>query len=159
MEGSPRNGCSGTRRVSSSSLGRYHPGRATARRRDLIWMRSIGERIDPGEAMAVDTTRRTILVTGFEPFGGISENPSQAVVEALNRTTVQRRTELVTDVLPCEFRAAGERIVSLIREYQSEAVLSLGLAASAAAIRLERHALNLNDAIRPDNAGDLASGR
>jgi pyroglutamyl-peptidase len=38
-------------------------------------------------------------------------------------------------------------------------VVSLGLAASAAAVRLERHALNLNDALRPDNAGDLASGR
>ena len=47
-----------------------------------------------------------LLVTGFEPFGGIAVNPSQAVVEALGRNTVQRRAELVTEILPCEFRAA-----------------------------------------------------
>jgi len=35
----------------------------------------------------------------------------------------------------------------------------VGLAASAAAIKLERHALNLNDSARPDNGGDLATGR
>jgi pyroglutamyl-peptidase len=100
-----------------------------------------------------------ILVTGFEPFGGIPVNPSQAVVEALGRSTIERRAEVVTEVLPCEFGRAGERVVTLIRELRPDAVLSLGLAASAAAIRLERHALNLNDALRPDNAGDLASGR
>jgi pyroglutamyl-peptidase len=100
-----------------------------------------------------------ILVTGFEPFGGIPENPSQAVIEALACSPVQRRARLVTEILPTEFRAAGERIVTLIREHRPRAVVSLGLAASAAAIRLERHALNLNDARRPDNAGDLASGR
>jgi pyroglutamyl-peptidase len=100
-----------------------------------------------------------ILVTGFEPFGGIPINPSQAVVEALGQRASERRAELVTEILPCEFRAAGDRIVTLIRELRPDAVVSLGLAASAAAIRLERHALNLNDALRPDNAGDLASGR
>src|SRR5689334_22919775 len=100
-----------------------------------------------------------ILVTGFEPFGGFEANPSQNVVEALGRSTLQRRAELVTAILPCEFRAAGDRIATLIRELRPDAVVSLGLAASAAAIRLERHALNLNDARRPDNAGDLATGR
>jgi pyroglutamyl-peptidase len=100
-----------------------------------------------------------ILVTGFEPFGGIPVNPSQAVVEALGKRAGERRAELVTEILPCEFRAAGSRIVTLIRELRPAAVVSLGLAASANAIRLERHALNLNDALRPDNAGDLASGR
>jgi pyroglutamyl-peptidase len=101
-----------------------------------------------------------ILVTGFEPFGGIPENPSQAIVEALRqRPAAERRAELVTEILPCEFRAAGERIVALIREHHPDAVVSIGLAASASAIRLERHALNLNDAVRPDNGGDLATGR
>jgi pyroglutamyl-peptidase len=101
-----------------------------------------------------------ILVTGFEPFGGIAENPSQAIVEALRqRPASERRAEIVTEILPCEFRAAGERIAKLIRELQPAAVVSVGLAAGATAIRLERHALNLNDARNPDNAGDLASGR
>lgn len=101
-----------------------------------------------------------ILVTGFEPFDGLAANPSQAIVEALaRRPATDRRTELVTEILPCEFRAAGNRIVTLIRELRPAAVVSMGLAASASAIRLERHALNLNDSARPDNGGDLATGR
>ena len=101
-----------------------------------------------------------ILVTGFEPFVGIPENPSQAIVEALRqRPVAERRAGLVTEIVPCEFRAAGERIVTLIRELRPDAVVSVGLAAGASAIRLERHALNLNDALRPDNGGDLATGR
>jgi len=101
-----------------------------------------------------------ILVTGFEPFGGVAENPSQAIVEALaKRPSGERRADIVTEILPCELRAAGERIVALIRERRPDAVVSIGLAAGAAAIRLERHALNLNDALKPDNSGDLASGR
>jgi pyroglutamyl-peptidase len=101
-----------------------------------------------------------ILVTGFEPFGGVPENPSQAIVNALRqRSASERRAEIVAEILPCEFRGAGERLVSLIRELRPDAVISIGLAAGAAAIRLERVALNLNDAARPDNGGDLATGR
>ena len=101
-----------------------------------------------------------ILLTGFEPFGGIPENPSQAIVEALRQADGAGRTyELVTEILPCEFGRAGERIVALILEHRPDAVVSVGLAASATAVRLERLAINLDDALRPDNAGDLATGR
>jgi pyroglutamyl-peptidase len=101
-----------------------------------------------------------ILVTGFEPFGGIAVNPSQAIVSALREAgDVRDGVRLVTEILPCEFRAAGERIVAMIRERTPDAVVSLGLAANSSMVRLERHALNLNDALRPDNGGDLATGR
>ncbi len=101
-----------------------------------------------------------ILVTGFEPFAGLDVNPSQAIVESLaGSTSTPSGIELVTEILRTEFRAAGARIVALIREHQPDAVVSLGLAASASAIRLERVALNLNDSLRPDNGGDLARGR
>jgi pyroglutamyl-peptidase len=101
-----------------------------------------------------------ILVTGFEPFGGLDVNPSQQIVEALARTS-SRPSGIVleTEILPCVFRAAGERIAELIRQHRPDAVVSLGLAASTAPIRLERVAVNVNDATRPDNSGDLASGR
>jgi pyroglutamyl-peptidase len=101
-----------------------------------------------------------ILVTGFEPFDGRNVNPSQQIVAALaRRPEGERRATLVTETLPCEFGAAGERLVTLIRELRPDAVVSVGLAASASAIRLERFALNLNDSARPDNGGDLATGR
>jgi pyrrolidone-carboxylate peptidase len=42
-----------------------------------------------------------ILLTGFEPFGGLEINPSQLIVrEIAQRTASAGRHELVTEVLP-----------------------------------------------------------
>jgi pyroglutamyl-peptidase len=110
--------------------------------------------------MADSTAGSVILVTGFEPFDGLEVNPSQAIVESLSQCTEgRRRVRLATEILPTEFRAAGDRIVTLIRELSPAAIVCLGLATSASAIRLERVALDLNDSTRPDNAGDQATGR
>jgi pyroglutamyl-peptidase len=101
-----------------------------------------------------------ILLTGFEPFGDVAINPSQAVVQQIAARTVGRGEErLVTEVLPVEFEAAGERMRALIRSLRPEVVVALGLAGAAQTIRLERVALNLDDAQEPDNAGMVATGR
>ena len=99
-----------------------------------------------------------ILLTGFMPFGNHPINPSQQIVEAMaNRGNDE--LEFITEVLPVEYHAAGERIGTLIREHQPDAIVLLGLAARSDAIRLERVALNVDDAGLADNAEDLASGR
>lgn len=96
-----------------------------------------------------------ILVTGFQPFGKIAVNPSQCIVEHLQ---AQQREDLVTLVLPTEYKAAGDCIQQAILEVQPAAILSLGVAQSRGAISLERVAINLDDASIPDNAGVYASG-
>jgi pyroglutamyl-peptidase len=102
-----------------------------------------------------------VLLTGFEPFGKLETNPSQYIVDQLasGAPGLEGTADLVTEVLPTVYSAAGERIRTLIRGLQPGAVVCLGVAARADAIRLERVALNVDDAENPDNAGDAPMGR
>jgi pyroglutamyl-peptidase len=95
---------------------------------------------------------KTILVTGFEPFGGDAFNPSQAVAEALDGRVVAGR-RVVGGVLPCVFGRANDELRRLLRRHRPELVVCLGLAASRGEITPERVAINLDDARIPDNAG------
>jgi pyroglutamyl-peptidase len=97
-----------------------------------------------------------ILLTGFEPFGKVDDNPSQRVIEQI---AAREDEQIVATVLPVEYQRAGEMIAKLIATHQPSAVLMLGVAQGRDAINLERVALNLNDAHLADNAGDLALGR
>ncbi|MBK8023469.1 MAG: pyroglutamyl-peptidase I [Chloroflexi bacterium] len=95
-----------------------------------------------------------ILVTGFEPFGAVQANPSQMIVQRL----AERNPDLLTLVLPTEYRAAADKIRAAIESWEPDAVVSLGVAQNRTQITLERVALNLDDASIPDNSGALASG-
>lgn len=98
---------------------------------------------------------RPILVTGFEPFGGATRNPSADVARAL----AGELPGVVCDVLPVVFDAAAERIDRLIAEHRPAAWVGLGLHEGASAITIERRAVNRDDARLPDNAGDQRQDR
>lgn len=93
-----------------------------------------------------------ILVTGFEPFGSHQHNTSLGIVESLGAAHDPR---LSCRVLPTSFRRAGELIESWTETEKPAAVVMLGLAASAAALRLERFATNRDDSESVDNDGEL----
>ncbi len=99
----------------------------------------------------------TLLLTGFEPFGTHAENPSQDIVQAIEESWTSDE-ELIVRVLPVEYRGAGKAILDLIARAEPRAILMLGLADSAALPRLERVALNLDDAGIADNAGVTRRG-
>jgi len=100
-----------------------------------------------------------ILLTGFNAFGDLELNPSQVIVQRLAaRARGRDEANLVAEILPVEFEAAGERMRALIRSVRPELAIALGVAAGTPAIRLERVALNLDDAQEPDNAGVIAAG-
>lgn len=101
-----------------------------------------------------------ILLTGFNRFADLEANPSELIVEAIaGRSRAAGRADVVTEVLPTEYRRAGERIRELIRQLKPDAILGLGVAAGSRSFRLERIALNLDDSNEPDNAGEIALGR
>jgi len=100
----------------------------------------------------------TILLTGFEPFGTHTENPSRDIVAAVARAW-DGSHKLTTRILPVEYDAAGASIGELMDELRPHAVLMLGLADSAPRPRLERVALNIDDADISDNAGVLRRGK
>src|SRR6478609_8159857 len=94
----------------------------------------------------------TVLLTGFEPFGGDLSNPSGAAV-ILVASRWEGPEALVTAVLPVTFAGAAERMRELLAEHRPDIVIAAGLAGGRAAIGVERVAMNLIDARIPDNAG------
>jgi pyroglutamyl-peptidase len=100
---------------------------------------------------------RTILVTGFEPFGTHSVNPTEGLAKAVDGRRVGDFTVLGA-VLPVHHADAAARLGTLLAESGPESVLHLGLAGGRARIALERVALNVMDYEVADNAGYRASG-
>lgn len=100
-----------------------------------------------------------ILVTGFEPFNQSDINPSMEIIGQLK---APKRTTLITEILPVEFKRSSERIKELLQIHRPEVVISLGQAGNRAEIAVERVAINLDNvrssngkSMLPDNAGDI----
>ncbi|MBI5690347.1 MAG: pyroglutamyl-peptidase I [Verrucomicrobia bacterium] len=94
----------------------------------------------------------TVLVTGFEPFGGGARNPSGEIAHALDgRVIAGRRVAGV--VLPCVFGKATRELGRQISRHRPAIVVCLGLASGRAEVTPERVAINIEDARMPDNAG------
>jgi pyroglutamyl-peptidase len=94
----------------------------------------------------------TVLLTGFEPFGGDSANPSGDAVRLIAAGWTGPES-LVTAVLPVTFEGARRELDRLIDEHSPDVVIAAGLAGGRAEIAVERIAVNLIDARIPDNVG------
>lgn len=90
-----------------------------------------------------------VLLTGFEPFGGERTNPSWDAAGAVEPAGYR----LTTLRLPCVFgdSLAVLREALTVRRY--DLVVSVGQAGGRSEITPERVAVNLDDALIPDNAG------
>ena len=93
-----------------------------------------------------------ILITGFEPFGGQSINPSWEVARALQGLPWPE-VQLQAIQLPCVFAQAQGALTRALDAFRPDTVLALGQAEGRSDISVERVALNLVDARIPDNAG------
>ena len=100
---------------------------------------------------------RTILVTGFEPFGGEAVNASW---EAAQRLEGWRHgdTVAVARLLPCAYGASVKKLISAIETLRPNALLMTGQAARRGVVCVERFGRNLDDASAPDNDGALRRG-
>jgi pyroglutamyl-peptidase len=95
---------------------------------------------------------RTVLLTGFDPFGGDTINPSWEAVSRLHDEAITDR-RIVAAQLPTTFDGAPKALRVALRKHAPELVLCVGQAGGRAALSLERVAINVNDARIPDNAG------
>jgi pyroglutamyl-peptidase len=115
-----------------------------------------------GSTKNAHSRAKTLLLTGFEPFGddpsGLGLNPSAAIAQALHG---QRLGDwrVAAHVLPCEYGRSVRSLRPLLREYQPEAVICLGQAGGRSAISIERIAVNWDEAALADNAGQLRTGQ
>ena len=90
-----------------------------------------------------------VLLTGFEPFGKASQNPSAEIVKAISGGN------LVTAILPVAYAKSANVLRALIEKHNPEVVICLGQAEGRKEITPERVAINLDDARLADNEGVL----
>jgi pyroglutamyl-peptidase len=94
-----------------------------------------------------------VLISGFKPFGGATLNPSELLVNVLERDQIPG-VELFTVILPVEFDRSAEILLEKVKQIQPDLVIAFGQAEGRAAINPEKFAINLDDARIPDNSGD-----
>lgn len=95
---------------------------------------------------------KTVLLTGFEPFGGDRLNPSGEIARQLDGAMIAGH-HVKGAVLPCVFGKSAVALRGLIQRHRPTMVVCLGLANGRAEITPERVAINVDDARIPDNAG------
>ena len=88
-----------------------------------------------------------VLLTGFEPFGKATLNPSGEIVKQISGDNI------VTAILPVAYAQSAERLLALIAEHKPDVVICLGQAEGRTHISPERIAINLDDARLADNEG------
>jgi pyroglutamyl-peptidase len=94
----------------------------------------------------------TVLVTGFEPFGTDSINPSWMAAQALHgRMAAGHR--IVAAQLPTVFNGAIATLRRELLRHKPALVVGTGQAGGRTPISLERVAINVDDARIPDNVG------
>lgn len=94
---------------------------------------------------------KTLLITGFEPFGGEAINPSWEAVDRLPETIGLWRLEKLC--IPVVFGLAGETVLARAAKLCPQAVICVGQAGGRTALTPELVAINLRHASIPDNAG------
>ena len=95
---------------------------------------------------------KKLLITGFDPFGGQSVNPSWEAVKLLpDRIGIYELTKLQ---IPTVFGKAAEAVLAEAQALQPDVILCVGQAGGRSSITPEVVAINLREAKIADNAGN-----
>lgn len=94
---------------------------------------------------------RKLLITGFDPFGKYSLNPSWQAVQALPEQIGDFKLHklLLLNIYGSEFK----KIAGVVEQLQPDCLLMLGMQSNNTAIILDSVAINLRDALIEDNLG------
>jgi len=95
---------------------------------------------------------KKILITGFEPFGGETINPSLEAVMSLpgqiDGVAIKKMS------LPVVFGKSADVLRAALDAEEFDAVISIGQAGGKAGINIERIAINIDDTKSPDSEGN-----
>lgn len=92
-----------------------------------------------------------ILVTGFEPFEGLTINPSAQLLDYLK--TKSFPFTLDTELLPVSFTHAFPKLKLKLQKFHPDLLIMTGLAQNRSEITFEKIAINFNNARNSDNDG------
>ena len=99
---------------------------------------------------------KKLLITGFDPFGGASRNPSWEAVELLpDKIGDYRLWKLEISTV---FGQGAAEVLKTAEALEPDGILCVGLAAGRDAVTPERIAVNIRDARIPDNSGFQPQG-
>ena len=98
-----------------------------------------------------------LLITGFDPFGGGTVNPSWEAVRRLPDTVGDYR--LTKLQIPTVFALAAETVLAAAAADAPDVILCVGQAGGRAAVTPERIGINVRDAKIADNAGNQPQGQ
>lgn len=99
---------------------------------------------------------KRLLITGFDPFGNDSVNPSWEAVKRL--PDVVGKFVLCKLQIPTIFGKAASMVLQTAEQFQPDVILCVGQAGGRSAVTPERIAVNIRDARIPDNAGNQPKG-
>ncbi len=92
----------------------------------------------------------SVLLTGFDAFGGESINPSWLAVQALKGRQIAGH-RVVVEQLPTVFDASIAALREALLSHNPQLVICVGQAGGRSALSIERVAINVNDARIADN--------
>lgn len=94
------------------------------------------------------------LITGFEAYWNYPENSSWVVAESLSL----KRSDIsaISRQMPVSFARSGIALRNTVKEHRPDLILMLGQSGGSDRVKLERLAINLQDAKLPDNDGYIA---
>ncbi|KOP67918.1 peptidase C15 [Bacillus sp. FJAT-18019] len=93
---------------------------------------------------------KKILISGFEPFGGDSVNPTERLIEEI-RSLSFAGAEIRTILLPVHYDECADILLKEMNLYEPDAVIACGVAGGRTAITPERIAINIKD-IPPESS-------
>ncbi|MEG0134064.1 MAG: pyroglutamyl-peptidase I [Clostridium sp.] len=92
-----------------------------------------------------------VLITGFDPFGGESQNPAYDAVKLLPSEIAG--AEVIKLEIPTVFGKVREVLEAAIIKHKPDVVISIGQAGGSFGIEVERVGINLADGRIADNEG------
>ena len=95
------------------------------------------------------------LISGFEPFGKLTVNPSWEAVKLVPERP-GKNISVRKLLLPVEYDRAADMLLEAAEGYRPDVILAVGVAANRSAVTPEYVAVNCKDSPMADNKGKLA---
>ena len=99
----------------------------------------------------MNNTRKKLLITGFDPFGGQTINPSWEAVSSL--PDIIGDYNIIKLQIPTEFDHASSWVLKHASMIHPDVILCIGQAGGRDAVTPETIGINLREASIPDNSG------
>lgn len=97
---------------------------------------------------------KPVLVTGFDPFGKVNENPSAGLAQYL----AERDRDVNAAVIPTSYERGASKVIELLERLTPRLCIMFGYAKTPYSLRLELYGRNNDSSSAADNDGVVRRG-